>query len=146
MSRYLIHQINETPNIHVLLTSKVIEVNGENRLESITLIHTQTGQLETFPTSGLYIFIGAVPHTDGVAGLIQRDANGFVLTGPDLMQNGRERPQGWTLDRQPYLLETNVPGIFAVGDVRHGSTKRVAAGVGEGSIAVQLVHQYLTRV
>ena len=146
MSRYLIHQINETPNIHVLLTSRVIEVNGENRLESITIIHTQTGQVETFPTSGLYIFIGAVPHTDGVAGLIQRDANGFVLTGPDLMQNGRERPQGWTLDRQPYLLETNVPGIFAVGDVRHGSTKRVAAGVGEGSIAVQLVHQYLTRV
>ena len=146
MSRYLIHQINETPNIRVLLTSRVIQVNGENRLESITIIHTQTGQVETFPTSGLYIFIGAVPHTDGVAGLIQRDANGFVLTGPDLMQNGRERPQGWTLDRQPYLLETNVPGIFAVGDVRHGSTKRVAAGVGEGSIAVQLVHQYLTRV
>jgi thioredoxin reductase (NADPH) len=146
MSTYLIHQINETPNIRVFLNSRVIEVCGENRLESITTTNTQTGQLETFPTSGLYIFIGAVPHTDGAAGLIQRDANGFVLTGPDLIQNGRERPQGWTLDRQPYLLETNVPGIFAVGDVRHGSTKRVAAGVGEGSIAVQLVHQYLTRV
>ena len=146
MSRYLIHQINETPNIRVLLTSKVIEVHGENRLESITIINTQTGQLQTVPTSGLYIFIGAVPHTDAVAGLIQRDANGFVLTGPDLMQNERGRPPGWTLDRQPYLLETNVPGIFAVGDIRHGSTKRVAAGVGEGSIAVQLVHQYLTRV
>jgi thioredoxin reductase (NADPH) len=146
MSSYLIHQINETPNIHVLLNSKVTEVHGENRLESITIINTQTGQIQTVPTSGLYIFIGAVPHTDGAAGLIERDANGFVLTGPDLLQNGRERPQGWTLDRQPYLLETNVPGIFAVGDVRHGSTKRVAAGVGEGSIAVQLVHQYLTRV
>jgi thioredoxin reductase (NADPH) len=146
MSSYLIHQINETPNIQVLLNSKVTEVHGENRLESITITNTQTGQVQTIPTSGLYIFIGAVPHTDAVAGLIQRDANGFVLTGPDLMQNGRERPQGWTLDRQPFLLETNVPGIFAAGDIRHGSTKRVAAGVGEGTIAVQLVHQYLTRV
>jgi thioredoxin reductase (NADPH) len=146
MSRYLIHQINETPNIHVLLNSKVIEVHGENRLESITITNTQTEQLETFPTSGLYIFIGAVPHTDAAAGLIERDANGFLLTGQDLMQNGRERPQGWTLDREPFLLETNVPGIFAAGDIRHGSTKRVAAGVGEGTIAVQLAHQYLTRV
>jgi thioredoxin reductase (NADPH) len=146
MSSYLVHQINETPNIHVLLNSKVTEVHGENRLESITITNTQTGQIQTVPTSGLYIFIGAVPHTDGAAGLIERDANGFVLTGPDLMQNGHKRPQGWTLDRQPFLLETNVPGIFAIGDVRHGSTKRVAAGVGEGSIVVQLVHQYLTRV
>jgi thioredoxin reductase (NADPH) len=146
MSRYLIHQIDETPNVRVLLNSKVTEVHGESRLESITITNTQTGRLETVATSGLYIFIGAVPHTDGIAGLIERDANGFILTGPDLTQNGRERPRGWTLDRQPYLLETNVPGIFAVGDVRHGSTKRVAAGVGEGSISVQLVHQYLTRV
>jgi thioredoxin reductase (NADPH) len=146
MSRYLIHQINKTSNIHVLLNSKVLEVHGENRLESITITNTQTGQLETFPTSGLYIFIGAVPHTDAEAGLIERDANGFVLTGQDLMQNGVVRPRGWTLDRQPFLLETNVPGIFAAGDIRHGSTKRVAAGVGEGSIAVQLALQYLTRV
>ena len=146
MSRYLMHQLNETSNIQVLLNSKVTEVHGENRLESITITNTKTGQLQTVPTSGLYIFIGAVPHTDAAAGLIERDANGFILTGPDLMQNGRERPRGWTLDRQPFLLETNVPGIFAVGDVRHGSTKRVAAGVGEGSIAVQLVHQYLRRV
>lgn len=146
MSRYLIHQIYETPNIRVLLNSKVTEVHGENRLEYITITNTQTEHQETLPTCGLYIFIGAVPHTDGVAGLIERDANGFILTGPDLMQNGHERPQGWTLDRQPFLLETNVPGIFAVGDVRHGSTKRVATGVGEGSIAVQLAHQYLTRV
>jgi thioredoxin reductase (NADPH) len=146
MSRYLVHQINETPNIRILLNSKVTEVHGENRLESITITNTQTGQLQTVPTSGLYIFIGAVPHTDAAVGLIERDANGFILTGPDLIQNGRERPRGWTLDRQPFLLETNVPGIFAAGDVRHGSIKRVAAGVGEGSIAVQLVHQYLTRM
>jgi thioredoxin reductase (NADPH) len=146
MSRYLIHQINETPNVRILLNSKVTEVHGENRLEFITITNTQTRQLQTVPTSGLYIFIGAVPHTDAAIGLIERDANGFILTGQDLMQNGDMRPRGWTLDRPPFLLETNVPGIFAAGDVRHGSTKRVATGVGEGSIAVQLAHQYLTRV
>jgi thioredoxin reductase (NADPH) len=146
MSIYLVHKINETPNIRVLLNTKVTEVHGENRLESISITNTQTGQIETFPTSGLYIFIGAVPHTDAAIGLIERDANGFILTGHDLMQNGHMRPRGWMLDRQPFLLETNVPGIFAAGDVRHGSMKRVAAGVGEGSIAVQLVHQYLKRV
>jgi thioredoxin reductase (NADPH) len=146
MSRYLIHQINETPNIRILLNSKITEVHGENRLEFITITNTQTRQLQTVRTSGLYIFIGAVPHTDAAVGLIERDANGFILTGQDLMQNGHMRPRGWTLDRQPFLLETNVPGIFAAGDVRHGSTKRVATGVGEGSIAVQLAHQYLTRV
>src|SRR5215203_1584446 len=146
MSRYLIYQINETPNVRILLNSKVTEVHGENRLEFITITNTQTRQLQTFPTSGLYIFIGAVPHTDAAVGLIERDANGFILTGQDLMQNGHMRPRGWTLDRQPFLLETNVPGIFAAGDVRHGSTKRVATGVGEGSIAVQLALQYLRRV
>ena len=146
MSQYLIHQIHETNNIHVLLNSKVKEVRGENRLEFITIKNTQTGQLQTFPSHGLYIFIGAVPHTDVLVGLIERDANGFVLTGPDLIHDRREHPQGWTLKRQPYLLETNVPGIFAAGDVRHGSMKRVAASVGEGSIAVQLIHQYLKKV
>src|SRR5215211_2324487 len=146
MSRYLIYQINETPNIRILLNSKVKEVHGENRLEFITITNTQTRQLQTVPASGLYIFIGAVPHTDAAVGLIERDANGFILTGQDLMQNGHMRPRGWTLDRQPFLLETNVPGIFAAGDVRHGSTKRVATGVGEGSIAVQLALQYLRKV
>jgi thioredoxin reductase (NADPH) len=146
MSHYLIHQIDETANIHVLLNSKVTEVRGENKLEFITITNSQTGQVLTLPSLGLYIFIGAVPHTDVLVGLIERDANGFILTGPDLIHNGREHPQGWTLDRQPYLFETNVPGIFAAGDVRHGSMKRVAASVGEGSIAVQLIHQYLKRV
>ena len=146
MSQYVIDQINETNNIHVLLNSRVTEVRGENRLEFITITNTQTGQLQTFPSHGLYIFIGAVPHTDVLVGLIERDANGFILTGPDLINGERERPQGWTLQRQPFLLETNVPGIFAAGDVRHGSMKRVAASVGEGSIAVQLIHQYLKKV
>jgi thioredoxin reductase (NADPH) len=146
MSHYLIHQIDNTANIHVLLNSKVTEVRGENKLEFINITNTQTGQVQTLPSGGLYIFIGAVPHTDVLVGLIERDANGFILTGPDLIHNGREHPQGWTLDRQPFLLETNVPGIFAAGDVRHGSMKRVAASVGEGSIAVQLIHQYLKRI
>jgi thioredoxin reductase (NADPH) len=146
MSHYLIHQIDKVDNIHVLLNSTVTEVRGENRLEFITITNTQTQKLQIFPSYGLYIFIGAVPHTDELVGLIERDANGFILTGPDLIHNGRKYPRGWTLDRQPLLLETNVPGIFAAGDVRHGSMKRVAASVGEGSIAVQLIHQYLKRV
>jgi thioredoxin reductase (NADPH) len=93
----------------------------------------------------VFIFIGALPRTDWLAGMVERDDRGFLLTGPDLIING-ERPKGWTLERDPYLLETNVPGIFAVGDVRHGSVKRVASGVGEGSVAVQFIHQYLSKV
>jgi thioredoxin reductase (NADPH) len=146
MSYYLVRQIDKTDNIRLLLNSKVTEVRGENRLEFITITNTQTGQVQTFPSPGLYIFIGAVPHTDALVGLIERDANGFILTGPDLIHDGHKHPQGWTLDRQPFLLETNIPGIFAAGDVRHGSIKRVAAGVGEGSIAVQLIHHYLKMV
>lgn len=146
MSHYLIHQINETSNIHVLLNSQVWEVHGKDRLESITIKNTQTGQLQTVPSTVLYIFIGAIPHTDALVGLIERDEDGFILTGQDLMGGGRQRPRNWTLERQPMLLETNVPGIFAAGDVRHGSTKRVATGVGEGSLAVQLIYQYLKSV
>jgi thioredoxin reductase (NADPH) len=146
MSYYLVNQINRTSNIHVLLNSKVIEVYGQDRLELVTISDTQTGEQHTIPCSILYIFIGAVPHTDIFAGLVERDSNGFILTGQDLMQDGRKHPKGWNLDRPPFLLETNVPGIFAAGDVRHGSTKRVATGVGEGSLAVQLIQQYLKSV
>jgi thioredoxin reductase (NADPH) len=146
MSYYLVNQISRTPNIHVLLNSKVVEVQGENRLQSIIILNTQTGERRIVNCSTLYIFIGAVPHTEALAGLVERDSNGFILTGQDLMQNERKLPRGWYLDRLPFLLETNVPGIFAAGDVRHGSTKRVATGVGEGSLAVQLIHQYLKSV
>ena len=146
MSYYLIHQLEKTDNIHVLLNSKVTEVLGQKRLEFITITNTQTGEVQTVPTPALYIFIGAVPHTDALVGIIERDANGFILTGPDLVYDGHKYPRGWTLDRQPFLLETNIPGVFAAGDVRHGSMKRVAASVGEGSIAVQLIHQYLKKV
>jgi thioredoxin reductase (NADPH) len=93
----------------------------------------------------MFVFIGAAPKTGWLDGVVERDERGFVLSGPDLMRNGR-RPKGWSLDRDPYLLETSVPGIFVAGDVRHGSVKRVASGVGEGSVAIQFVHRYLSQV
>jgi thioredoxin reductase (NADPH) len=93
----------------------------------------------------MFIFIGALPCVDWLGDAIARDDRGFIRTGPDLMEGG-ERPKKWTLDRDPFLLETSVPGVFAVGDVRHGSVKRVASGVGEGSVAVQFIHQYLSKV
>jgi thioredoxin reductase (NADPH) len=146
MSHYLVNQINRISNINVLLNSKVVEVQGEDRLQLVTILNTQTGEQHTVGCSMLYIFIGAVPHTEALPGLIERDENGFILTGQDLINDERKHPKGWYLDRSPFLLETNVPGIFAAGDIRHGSTKRVATGVGEGSLAVQLIHQYLKSV
>jgi thioredoxin reductase (NADPH) len=145
MSQYLIDQIQETSNIHVEYRSRVTELHGETRLESISIKCDQTGDVSQAPAAALFIFIGAEPRTAWLDGTVERDARGFILTGPDLMRDGR-RPKGWTLDRSPGLLETNVPGIFAVGDVRYGSIKRVASGVGEGSIAIQFVHQYLSKV
>jgi thioredoxin reductase (NADPH) len=149
MSQYLVDQINETQNIRVWLHSSVVEVKGENKLEAITVNDATRGEKQTVPTQGLFIFIGAQPHTDWLSGVVARDTYGFILTGPDLMMHdghNNNRPKGWNLDRQPFLLETNIPGIFAAGDVRSGSLKRLASGVGEGSIAVQFVHQYLKRV
>ena len=142
MSHYLIHQINETKNIRVWLNSVVTEVKGENKLERLILTNTKTGKQHDVPASGLFIYIGAEPHTDWLYDWIKRDAHGFILTGSDLRQDELEN-QGWMLDRQPFLLETSIPGVFAVGDVRHGSIKRIAAGVGEGSTAIQLIHQYM---
>jgi thioredoxin reductase (NADPH) len=153
MSQYLVDQINETKNIRVRLCSSVLEVKGEKRLEAITINDTLKGERQTVPTEGLFIFIGAQPRTDWLSDVVSTDTNGFILTGPDLAMmmksdghNNNNRPKGWNLDREPFLLETNIPGIFAAGDVRYGSLKRVASGVGEGSIVVQFVHQYLKRV
>ena len=145
MSRYLIDEIEARDNIHVRLNSGVARVNGEQNLETVTIRETTSGKEDTVPAAGLFIFIGALPGTDWLDGIVKRDERGFILSGPDLMQDGK-RPQGWRLDRDPYLLETNVPGMFVAGDVRHGSVKRVASGVGEGSIAVQFIHHYLSEV
>lgn len=145
MSQYLIDQILRTPNIQIWTHAGVAEVHGGTRLEEISVLCSDTDKVERVPASSIFIFIGAQPRTDWLAGLVERDDRGFILTGPDLIRDG-ERPKEWTLDRDPFLLETNVPGIFAVGDVRHGSVKRVASGVGEGSVAVQFIHQYLSKV
>jgi thioredoxin reductase (NADPH) len=145
MSRYLIDQIKEMPNIQIWPNASVAEAHGETHLEEISFLCSDTNKLERVPASAMFIFIGALPRTDWLADVVERDERGFVLTGPDLLRDG-QRPKGWALDRDPYLLETNIAGIFAVGDVRHGSVKRVASGVGEGSVAVQFIHQYLSKV
>ncbi|HYL13370.1 MAG TPA: FAD-dependent oxidoreductase [Terriglobales bacterium] len=145
MSQYLIDQIQQMPNIQIWSHASVAEVHGDKRLEEISVLCSDTNKVERVPASSVFIFIGALPRTEWLAGLVERDDRGFILTGPDLIREG-VRPKGWALDRDPFLLETNVPGIFAVGDVRHGSVKRVASGVGEGSVAVQFIHQYLSKV
>jgi len=145
MSQYLIDQIKETPNIAIWAHASLAEAHGDTHLEEISVLCSDTGKIERVPASSMFIFIGALPRTEWLRDLVERDDRGFVLTGPDLLQDGK-RPSSWKLDRDPFLLETNVPGIFAVGDVRHGSVKRVASGVGEGSVAVQFIHQYLSKV
>jgi thioredoxin reductase (NADPH) len=145
MSQYLIDQIGRTPNIQVECNTRVLAVRGEEHLESIHLVCDQTGEESDVNATALFIFIGAQPETAWLDGMIQRDSRGFIITGPDLMSDGKP-PKGWPLERDPGLLETNIPGVFAVGDVRHGSVKRVASGVGEGSVAIQFVHQYLNKI
>jgi thioredoxin reductase (NADPH) len=145
MSQYLIDQIKETPNIQLWSHASLSEVHGESHLEEISVLCSDTKRIERVPATSMFIFIGALPQTNWLGEAIERDDRGFILTGPDIMQGG-QRPKGWTQDRDPFLLETNVPGVFAVGDVRHGSVKRVASGVGEGSVAVQFIHQYLSKV
>jgi thioredoxin reductase (NADPH) len=143
MSRYLIDQIAATPNITVRCRANVVEAHGETHLEAITIADSETR--ETLPTKSLFIFIGAQPHTDWLEGKLERDEHGFILSGPDLLRDGR-KPRGWTIERDPFLLETSVPGVFVAGDVRRGSVKRVASSVGEGAIAVQFMHQYLSKL
>ncbi len=145
MSQYLIDQIAATPNIKLRFRANVIEAHGDENLEAITVVDLETEARETLPTKSLFVFIGALPHTDWLAGKLERDENGFILSGRDLVRDGR-KPRGWTIERDPFLLETSTPGIFVAGDVRHGSVKRVASGVGEGSIAVQFIHQYLSKL
>ena len=141
MSQYLIDQIAGTDNIEVMPFHSVVEAKGSDRLEEILVKDSQTGEVKTFKTNSLFIFIGATPSTGWLDGVVQRDQRGFIYSGADI-PNGT----AWPLERDRFLLETNVPGIFAVGDVRHGSVKRVASGVGEGSICVQFVHRHLANV
>jgi thioredoxin reductase (NADPH) len=138
MSRYLIDQIAARPNIAVRLHSEVVAARGEAALEAIDVRDNQTGETATLASGGLFIFIGADAETAWLPPQIALDDHGYVLTGPDVMAAG-----AWRLDRDPYLLETSVAGIFAAGDVRSGPVKRVAAAVGEGSMAIAFVHQYL---
>lgn len=145
MSQYLIDQIAATPNITVRCSASVAEAHGDEHLEAITVADANSETRETLPTKSLFIFIGAQPHTEWLEGKLERDEHGFILSGPDLLRDGR-KPKGWPLEREPFLLETSVPGIFVAGDVRHGSIKRVASSVGEGSIAVQFIHQYLSKL
>jgi thioredoxin reductase (NADPH) len=145
MSQYLVDQIQKTPNIEVRLRSSVVGVHGESTLDAIDVADADSGAVETLPAHALFIFIGAEPRTAWLEGVVERDAYGFLLAGPDLVRDGK-LPAGWHADRDPYLLETSVPGVFVAGDVRHGSVKRVASGVGEGSITVSFVHQYLARL
>ncbi len=145
MSRYLIDQIEKTPNIQVWTHAEVIEVHGDTHLEQISVRCSDTNTVEQVPASSMYIYIGAQPRTDWLEAIVARDERGFVLAGPDLLKDGK-LPADWKLDRDPFLLESSVPGVFVVGDVRHGSIKRVASAVGEGAIAVQFIHRYMAKV
>src|SRR4051812_2187411 len=142
MSQYLENQIAATKNIEVKFNSSVTSVEGSERCETLTIQHNKTCSTETVPASALLIYAGAVPRTDWLAGIVERDAQGYLISGQHLMLEGK-RPTGWTADRDPFYLETSVPGIFVAGDVRHRSAKGVTSGVGEGAMAVKLVHQYL---
>ncbi|MEO6802096.1 MAG: NAD(P)/FAD-dependent oxidoreductase, partial [Granulicella sp.] len=138
MSRYLIDQIEATPNIVVEPMTEVVSISGDDHLELLTL-RTPRGEEQRISNS-LFIFIGAAPKTDWLPPTIACDSKGFILAGPELKARA---DKSWKLDRDPYLLETSVPGIFVAGDVRFNSVKRCASAVGEGSIAIQFVHQYL---
>jgi thioredoxin reductase (NADPH) len=142
MSQYLIEQVRGNDRITVRTCTEVIECIGEDHLEQLVLRNNQSGTVEVIDSSHVFIFIGAAPFTDWLPEALVRDKSGFIRTGTDLLDSGK-RPEGWSLDRDPYLLESSVPGIFVAGDVRATSVKRVASAVGEGAMAVTLVHQYL---
>ena len=145
MSQYLIDEIEKRANITVQPQTQVRQAHGTDSLESLTLLNAASGECEQVPARALFVFIGAAPRTDWLDGTVMRDAHGFVMAGRDLT-GGDERPAGWSANRDPFLLETSVPGVFVAGDVRQGSVKRVATSVGEGAIAVSFAHQHLANV
>jgi thioredoxin reductase (NADPH) len=143
LSQYLVDRIKESPKITVLHHSEVRAIDGQETLDSIEIEDLRSGARHTYAAHRLFVCIGGDPHTDWAAAVgIVRDDAGYLVTGPDLLQRG-QLPESWPLDRSPYFLETNMPGVFAAGDVRHGSVKRCASAVGEGAMAVALVHRYL---
>jgi len=142
MSHYLIQQINDAPNINVRTATVVESAHGSDHLEQLTLRDVTSGHTELVDAQWLFVFIGAAPLTDWLEGTVLRDPRGFIMAGPDMTADGQP-PAGWELDRPPYHLETSVPGVFVAGDARSESAKRVASAVGEGAMAVMLVHRYL---
>jgi thioredoxin reductase (NADPH) len=143
MSHYLVARIRETANVEVRLRTQVVGGSGDGHLERLRLCDEESGAVEEVATGWLFVFIGAAPRTDWLGAEVARDGRGFLLTGSELLADGTVR---WPLERPPYVLETSVPGVFAAGDVRLDSMKRVASAVGEGAMAVHLVHRYLATV
>ena len=142
MSQYLIDQIAETPNIEVRFNSEIARAHGEITLEAVDIRNRKSGVVEKLSAAAMFVFIGAAPHSDLVAGVVERNNAGFILTGVDVALGGT----GWSLERDPFMTETSVPGIFAAGDVQQGTVKRVATAVGQGALSVSFVHQYLSTV
>jgi thioredoxin reductase (NADPH) len=142
MSHYLIEQLQALDNVSMRLCTVVDQAHGDEHLECLSLRHLPSGATEQVQAGHMFVFIGAQPHTDWLAGVLDRDERGFLLTGPDLLVDG-QRPRGWSADRDPWTLEASVPGVFVAGDVRADSVKRVASAVGEGAMAVTLAHRYL---
>ncbi len=143
MSQYLEDQIHATKNITVRVNSQVVEVRGAECCEQVVIENKKSEEKQVVPATALLIYAGAVPRTEWLDGIVERDAQGYVISGQHLVQRESHRPQGWNVDRDPFYLETSVPGIFVAGDVRHRSAKGVTSGVGEGAMAVKLVHEYL---
>lgn len=143
MSHYLIEQLRSIPNFHLRLRSEVVTVGGTTHLETVTIATRDTGCEEVVPANFLFVLIGALPHTEWIGEVIARDAQGFILSGAEVLR-ADDHPR-WTAEREPYLLETSLPGVFVAGDARRSSMKRVASAVGEGAMAVHLVHQYLDK-
>jgi thioredoxin reductase (NADPH) len=140
MSAYLVNEIEATDLIDVRLHTDVVDGAGDRRLQSLTVRNSVTGRTEVMEAAALFVLIGATPHTGWLPDGVGRDERGFILTGRDVLTEGTRHR--WPLERPPLSLETSLPGVFAVGDVRHRSTKRVASAVGEGAVAIQLVHDY----
>ena len=144
MSDYLIKEIEAAENIEVRFTTRVIDGGGEGKLERLVLENIASGLTDTVPAAALFLLIGAEPRTDWLPDEIELDRQGYIVTGPDLLLNGGP-PEGWPLTRSPLLMETSMPGVFAAGDIRSGSVKRVASAVGAGAIAIQSVHEHFIR-